>query len=186
MRGSSSSSQVGSELAYDGGLALFCVCIFIMLYLAVRFEWKFSVSAIVANFHDVCWWSGCSRSSAGVLAARAGGRAGGARLFGQRMVTFRPGARAFPHDAQGECDRGDRFGHQATISRTIITHGCTLMMTVTMLCSEGLHCHYFRAGPDAGHLLRRVLVGIRAAAIARWLAVKREDLVSRSRRKNSR
>jgi len=45
--------QVGSELAYDGGLALFCVCIFIMLYLAVRFEWKFSVAAIVANFHDV-------------------------------------------------------------------------------------------------------------------------------------
>jgi len=66
----------------------------------------------------------------------------------------------------------------ATISRTIITHGCTLMMTVTMLLFGGPATALFRAGPDAGHLLRRVLVGVRGRRHrARWLGVKREDLV---------
>ena len=45
--------QIGSELAFDGLLAIIFVIIGIMIYLAVRFEWKFSIAAIVANLHDV-------------------------------------------------------------------------------------------------------------------------------------
>ena len=45
--------QVGKELAEDGALALLLVIIGIMIYLAFRFEWRFSVSAIIANLHDV-------------------------------------------------------------------------------------------------------------------------------------
>ena len=45
--------QVGSELARDGAYALAVTIAGIMLYLAIRFEWKFSVAAIVANLHDV-------------------------------------------------------------------------------------------------------------------------------------
>src|SRR4029453_9528938 len=43
----------GEELAHDGALARMLVVIGIMIYLAFRFEWKFSVAAIVANLHDV-------------------------------------------------------------------------------------------------------------------------------------
>ena len=45
--------QVGKELAENGALALLLVVIGIMIYLAFRFEWRFSVSAIIANLHDV-------------------------------------------------------------------------------------------------------------------------------------
>src|SRR5690606_976524 len=46
-------SQVGRELVENGALALALVSIGIVIYLALRFEWKFGVSAIVANLHDV-------------------------------------------------------------------------------------------------------------------------------------
>jgi len=46
-------SQVGEELYENGGLALLLVCLGIMAYLAVRFEWRFAVAAIIANMHDV-------------------------------------------------------------------------------------------------------------------------------------
>ena len=45
--------QVGDELVQDGLKALAFVVVGIVLYLAIRFEWKFAVSAIVANLHDV-------------------------------------------------------------------------------------------------------------------------------------
>ena len=46
-------SQVGDELYSNGGLALLLVCVGIMAYLAIRFEWRFAVAAIIANMHDV-------------------------------------------------------------------------------------------------------------------------------------
>ena len=45
--------QVGEELVTNGLLALLCVVIGIMVYLALRFEWKFAIAGVVANFHDV-------------------------------------------------------------------------------------------------------------------------------------
>ena len=46
-------SQVGDELYEKGALAILFVCIGIMLYLTMRFEWRFAVAAIMANMHDV-------------------------------------------------------------------------------------------------------------------------------------
>ena len=73
--------QVGKELAADGGLALLLVCVGIMLYLAMRFEWKFSVAAIIANLHDVIIILGffaigprCGTGSAGLFGERVSGR----------------------------------------------------------------------------------------------------------------
>ncbi|MBK8816200.1 MAG: protein translocase subunit SecF [Methylococcaceae bacterium] len=45
--------QVGDDLAQDGFLALLYSTIAILIYVAWRFEWKFSVGAIIATFHDV-------------------------------------------------------------------------------------------------------------------------------------
>jgi len=45
--------QIGAELRDDGGLGLLCAFILVFLYVAVQFQWKFSVGAIVALIHDV-------------------------------------------------------------------------------------------------------------------------------------
>src|SRR5204862_5680173 len=45
--------QVGKELFENGALALLLVSFGIVAYLAMRFEWRFAVSAIIANLHDV-------------------------------------------------------------------------------------------------------------------------------------
>ncbi|MDI1231016.1 MAG: protein translocase subunit SecF [Methylobacter sp.] len=45
--------QVGDDLAEDGFLALLYSTIGILIYVAWRFEWKFSVGAVIATFHDV-------------------------------------------------------------------------------------------------------------------------------------
>ena len=102
--------QVGNELAENGALALLFVSIGIVLYLWLRFEWKFGVAAIIANLHDVVIILGFfALLPVGVLAAGAGRGAGGARLLGERIGGgVRPGARELPQDAQGQPCRGHR------------------------------------------------------------------------------
>ena len=53
MRVESVGAQVGDELYEDGALAILFVCMGIVLYLTMRFEWRFAIAAIVANLHDV-------------------------------------------------------------------------------------------------------------------------------------
>ncbi len=45
--------QVGDDLTQDGFLALLYSTIGILIYVAWRFEWKFSLGAVIATFHDV-------------------------------------------------------------------------------------------------------------------------------------
>jgi preprotein translocase subunit SecF len=171
--------QVGSELAYDGGLALFCVCIFIMLYLAVRFEWKFSVAAIVANFHDVVLvvgmfsifrWEFSLPVLAAVLAVLGYSVNESVIIFDRVREHFRTMRKASATEVIDSAIT-------ATISRTIITHGCTLMMTVTMLLFGGPALHNFALALTLGICFGVYSSVFVAAAIARWLGVKREDLV---------
>jgi len=171
--------QVGSELAYDGALALFCVCIFIMLYLAVRFEWKFSVAAIVANFHDVVLvvgmfsifrWEFSLPVLAAVLAVLGYSVNESVIIFDRVREHFRTMRKASATEVIDSAIT-------ATISRTIITHGCTLMMTVTMLLFGGPALHYFALALTLGICFGVYSSVFVAAAIARWLGVKREDLV---------
>lgn len=72
-----------------------------MIYLAFRFEWRFPVSAIIANLHDVVIILGLLRLlPVGVLAFRAGSDSGGARLFGERDRSSSSTASAKP---SGKC-----------------------------------------------------------------------------------
>jgi preprotein translocase subunit SecF len=78
--------QVGKELAENGALALLVVIIGIMIYLALRFEWRFAIAAIIANLHDVIIILGFfAFLPVGVLAGRAGGGTRCAGLLGQRI-----------------------------------------------------------------------------------------------------
>ena len=171
--------QVGAELAYDGALALFFVCAGIMLYLALRFEWKFSVAAIIANLHDVVLvigmfsifrWEFSLPVLAAVLAVLGYSVNESVIIFDRVREHFRTMRKATATEVIDSAIT-------ATISRTIITHGCTLMMTVTMLLFGGPALHNFALALTLGICFGVYSSVFVAAAIARYLGVRREDLV---------
>jgi preprotein translocase subunit SecF len=171
--------QVGSELATDGALALLMVVIGIMIYLAFRFEWKFSVAAIVANLHDVVLvvgmfsifgWEFSLPVLAAVLAVLGYSVNESVIIFDRVREHFRKMRKASVTEVIDSAIT-------ATISRTIITHGSTLCMTLAMLLFGGPALHYFALALTIGICFGIYSSVFVAAAIAMYLGVKREDLV---------
>jgi preprotein translocase subunit SecF len=171
--------QVGAELAHDGALALLMVCIGIMIYLAFRFEWKFSVAAIVANLHDVVLvvgmfaifgWEFSLPVLAAVLAVLGYSVNESVIIFDRVREHFRTMRKANVTEVIDSAIT-------ATISRTMITHGSTLMMTLAMLFFGGPALHYFALALTIGILFGIYSSVFVAAAIAMYLGIKREDLV---------
>ncbi|HRO61755.1 MAG TPA: protein translocase subunit SecF [Burkholderiaceae bacterium] len=177
--------QVGKELYTNGALALLFVIVGIMIYLAIRFEWKFAVAAIVANMHDVViilgffaafQWEFSLSVLAAVLAVLGYSVNESVIIFDRIREYFRKYRKI---DTPEIIDRAIT----STISRTIITHGSTQMVVLSMLLFGGPTLHYFAMALTIGILFgiySSVFVG---AAIAMWLGVKREDLVKPVRKK---
>ena len=174
--------QVGKELAEDGAKALAFVVIGIMIYLAFRFEWKFSVAAIVANLHDVViilgffaffQWEFSLSVLAAVLAVLGYSVNESVVIFDRIRETFRRFRKLNTHEVIDHAIT-------STISRTIITHGSTQMMVLSMLIFGGQTLHYFAIALTIGILFGIYSSVFVAAAIAMWLGVKREDLVKSS------
>ncbi len=170
--------QVGKELAEDGAKALAFVIIGIMAYLAVRFEWKFSVAAIVANLHDVViilgffaffQWEFSLSVLAAVLAVLG-------YSVNESVVIFDRIREAFKRYRKMTTEQVIDHAITSTMSRTIITHGCTQMMVLSMLLFGGQTLHYFAVALTVGILFGIYSSVFVAAAIAMWLGVKREDL----------
>jgi preprotein translocase subunit SecF len=171
--------QVGRELAEDGALALIMVSIGIMIYLAFRFEWKFSVAAIVANLHDVVLVIGVFaifgfEFSLPVLAAVL---AVLGYSVNESVIIFDRVREHFKKMRKASVTEVIDSAITATISRTIITHGSTLCMTLSMLFFGGPALHYFALALTIGILFGIYSSVFVAAAIAMYLGVKREDLV---------
>jgi preprotein translocase subunit SecF len=173
---------VGQELAVDGALALLVTVIGIMIYLAFRFEWKFSVAGIIANLHDVViilgffaffQWEFSLPVLAAILAVLGYSVNESVVIFDRVRETFR---RFRKLDTQQVIDHAIT----STISRTIITHGSTLMMVLSMLLFGGPTLHYFALALTIGILFGIYSSVFVAAAIVMWLRVKREDLVKAS------
>jgi preprotein translocase subunit SecF len=171
--------QVGKELAEDGAKALAFVVVGIMLYLAVRFEWKFSVAAIVANLHDVViilgffaffQWEFSLSVLAAVLAVLG-------YSVNESVVIFDRIREAFRKFRKMNTQEVIDHAITSTMSRTIITHGSTQMMVLSMLVFGGPTLHYFAVALTIGILFGIYSSVFVAAAIAMWLGVKREDLV---------
>jgi preprotein translocase subunit SecF len=171
--------QVGEELAHDGALALMIVVIGIMLYLAFRFEWKFGVAAIIANLHDVVLvvgmfaifgWEFSLPVLAAVLAVLGYSVNESVIIFDRVREHFRKFRK------MGTVEVIDS-AITATISRTIITHGSTLCMTLAMLFFGGPALHYFALALTIGICFGVYSSVFVAAAIAMYLGVRREDLV---------
>jgi preprotein translocase subunit SecF len=171
--------QVGDELAADGLKALAFVIVGIMIYLALRFEWKFAVAAIIANLHDVViilgffaffQWEFSLPVLAAVLAVLGYSVNESVVIFDRIRENFR---RYRKMDTVGIIDNAIT----STISRTIITHGCTQLMVLSMLLFGGATLHYFALALTIGILFGIYSSVFVAAAIAMWLGVRREDLV---------
>ncbi|MDE1998242.1 MAG: protein translocase subunit SecF [Burkholderiales bacterium] len=170
--------QVGDELARDGLKALAMTVVGIMLYLAFRFEWKFSVAAIVANLHDVViilgffaffQWEFSLSVLAAVLAVLG-------YSVNESVVIFDRIREAFRKYRKLSTREVIDHAITSTMSRTIITHGCTEMMVLSMLIFGGPTLHYFALALTIGILFGIYSSVFVAAAIAMWLGVTREDL----------
>jgi preprotein translocase subunit SecF len=171
--------QVGEELATDGLKALAMVVVGIMLYLAFRFEWKYAVAAIVANLHDVIiilgffaffQWEFSLSVLAAVLAVLGYSVNESVVIFDRIRENFR---RFRKMDTVQIIDNAIT----STISRTIITHGCTQIMVLSMLLFGGPTLFYFALALTIGILFGIYSSVFVAAAIAMWLGIKREDLI---------
>ncbi len=171
--------SVGAELARDGALALAMTILGIMAYLALRFEWKFSVAGIVANLHDVViilgffaffQWEFSLAVLAAVLAVLGYSVNESVVIFDRVRETFRKFRKM---------STSQTIDHAitSTISRTMITHGSTLVMVVSMLIFGGPTLFYFALALTIGILFGIYSSVFVAAAIVMWLGVKREDLV---------
>ena len=178
--------QVGDELATDGLKALACVIAGIMIYLAIRFEWKFAVAAIIANLHDVIiilgffaffQWEFSLPVLAAVLAVLGYSVNESVVIFDRIRENFR---RYRKMNSQQIIDSAIT----STISRTIITHGCTQLMVLSMLLFGGATLHYFALALTIGILFGIYSSVFVAAAIAMWLGIQREDLVKGGSKKD--
>ena len=171
--------QVGRELAENGALALLITCLGIVLYLALRFEWKFGVAAIIANLHDVIiilgffalfQWEFSLPVLAAVLAVLGYSVNESVVIADRIRENFRKMRKA---PVEQVIDNAIT----STMSRTIITHGSTQMMVTSMLIFGGPALHYFALALTIGILFGIYSSVLVMAPLVRWFGVRREDLV---------
>lgn len=171
--------QVGKELASDGALALLLVVIGIVIYLALRFEWRFAVSAVIANLHDVViilgffalfQWEFSLPVLAAVLAVLGYSVNESVVVFDRVRETFRK---------KRGLSTSQVLDHaiSSTISRTMITHGCTQMMVTSMLIFGGAALHYFALALTIGILFGIYSSVLVASPLVMWLGVSREQFI---------
>ena len=180
--------QVGKELVEYGALALLTTAVFIVLYLWIRFEWRFGLSAIIANLHDVVIILGCFALFqwefslpvlAAVLAVLGYSVNESVVVFDRVRENFRKMRKASTTEVIDSAITG-------VISRTIITHLCTQMMVTTMLLFGGPALHYFALALTIGicfGIYSSVLV---ASPLLMWLGASREQFVKATRKDRSR
>src|SRR5690606_5241920 len=171
--------QIGQELVHNGLMAPMVVVIGIMVYLAMRFEWKFALAGVVANLHDVViilgffaffQWEFSLSVLAGVLAVLGYSVNESVVIMDRIRENFRKQRKASVTEIIDSAIT-------QTISRTVITHGSTQMMVLAMLIFGGPTLHYFALALTIGIWFGIYSSVFVAAAIAMWLGVKREDLV---------
>ncbi|HRB28748.1 MAG: protein translocase subunit SecF [Nitrosomonas sp.] len=172
--------QVGEELLENGALALLFVSIGIVIYLAIRFEWKFGIAGMIANLHDVIiivgffaffQWEFSLTVLAAVLAILGYSVNESVVIFDRIRENFRKLRKASVTQVIDNAIT-------QTMSRTVITHGSTQMVVIAMLLFGGEVLYYFSLALTIGILFgiySSIMVG---SSIIMLLGVKREDLVT--------
>ena len=175
--------QVGKELAENGAMALLVVITGIMIYLAFRFEWRFSVSAIIANLHDVIiilgffaffQWEFSLPVLAAVLAVLGYSVNESVVVFDRVRENFKKMRKATVPQVIDSAITG-------TISRTIITHGSTQLAVLSMLVFGGEVLHYFALALTIGILFGIYSSVLVASPLVMWLGVSREQFIKQKK-----
>jgi preprotein translocase subunit SecF len=171
--------QVGEELAQNGALALMVTAVGIVLYLWMRFEWRFGLSAIIANLHDVViilgffsffQWEFSLPVLAAVLAVLGYSVNESVVVFDRVREMLRKLRKASVPEVIDTAITG-------TISRTIITHGSTQAVVTTMLIFGGPALHYFALALTIGILFGIYSSVLVASPLLMWLGVDRAQFV---------
>jgi preprotein translocase subunit SecF len=174
--------EVSEEVTNHGLMALLFVVIGVAVYLAFRFEWRYAIAAIVANLHDVIiilgffaffQWEFSLTVLAAILAVLGYSINESVVVFDRMRETF--------HDHHfKEMAVADVINHSITsiISRTIITHGSTEIMVLSMLIFGGPSLHYFALALTIGILCGIYSSVFIAASTAMLLGIKRRDVIS--------
>ncbi len=180
-------AQVGDELYENGALALFFVCLGIILYLWMRFEWRFAVAAVIANMHDVIiilgffaffQWEFNLTVLAAVLAVLGYSVNESVVVFDRVRENFRKMRKA------GVAEIIDN-AITRTMSRTVITHFSTQLMVLSMLLFGGEVLHNFSIALTIGILFGIYSSVLVACPIAMWLGVSRANLIGDVEKKDS-
>ena len=176
--------QVGRELYDNGALALLLVVFGIILYLWVRFEKRFAVAAVVANMHDVViilgffaffQWEFSLPVLAAVLAVLGYSVNESVVIADRVRENFRKMRKATVPQVIDNAIT-------STISRTIITHGCTQIMVTSILLFGGETLHYFALALTIGILFSIYSSVLVMAPLVMWMGVSREDLIRSARK----
>jgi preprotein translocase subunit SecF len=177
--------QVGKELYENGALALLLVSAGIVIYLALRFEWRFAVAAIIANLHDVViilgffaffQWEFSLPVLAAVLAVLGYSVNESVVIADRIRENFRKMRKAtVTHVIDSAITR--------TLSRTIITHGSTLLMVLSIFFFGGETLHHFSLALAIGICFGIYSSALVMASLVMWLGVSREDLVKPDRKR---
>ncbi|GAA4414486.1 protein-export membrane protein SecF [Advenella faeciporci] len=171
--------QVGGELFSNGLKAFFFVVLGIIVYLGFRFEWKFAIAGMIANLHDVViilgffaffQWEFSLPVLAGVLAVLGYSVNESVVIMDRIRENFRKQRKTSVREVIDS-------SITQTISRTIITHGSTQMMVLSMFFFGGPTLHYFSLALTIGIWFGIYSSVFVAASLAMWLGVKREDMV---------
>jgi len=178
-------SQVGRELVENGLIALALVALGIVLYLWLRFEWKFGVAAIIANLHDVViilgffalfQWEFSLPVLAAVLAVLGYSVNESVVVFDRVRENFRKMRKATVPEVINSAIT-------STISRTIITHGSTQLMVTSILFFGGDTLFYFALALTIGILFGIYSSVLVASPLVMYMGIKREDLVKPERKR---
>lgn len=173
--------QIGDEMVHDSLIALIVVIVGILCYLTIRFQWKFALAAIIANLHDIIiilgffaffQWEFSLSVLTAVLAVLG-------YSINESVVVFDRAREAFRNYRYDTKSVPEILNHAITktISRTIITHGSTEIMILSMLFFGGEALHYFSIALTIGIIFSIYSSVFVAIAIVMWLGIKREDLV---------
>jgi preprotein translocase subunit SecF len=169
--------EVGQDLVTNGLLAMLFVCIGIMAYLALRFEWRFAIAAILANMHDVViilgffaffQWEFSLTVLAAILAVLG-------YSVNESVVVFDRIRENFRNMRSGSVAEVINNAITCTMSRTIITHGCTEMMVLSMLFFGGPSLHYFALALTIGILFGIYSSVLVASPLVMWFGVSKTN-----------
>ena len=179
--------QVGKELYESGALAMLLVAAGIMGYLAMRFEWRFALAAIIANMHDIViilgmfaffQWEFTLTVLAGVLAVLG-------YSVNESVVVFDRVRENFRKMRQASVAQVIDNAITATMSRTIITHTMTQLMVLSMFIFGGEPLHNFALALTIGIVFGIYSSVLVASPIVLWLGVSRQDLMPVAAREGS-